>query len=131
MNDAIFDIDSFKSKRGKYGVKLLPKQLKRTHNVSLRFNDEESLILDDKRYGYNRAEWLRMALLQNFPFAIPEINLEAWQSLSDISQKLNKLINHLDTKSSNSELTKTEIFAIKKQIKELRSCLTASEPFSR
>ncbi|EEA8822888.1 hypothetical protein GMF55_20535 [Salmonella enterica] len=131
MNDAFFDKDSFKSKRGKFGVKLLPKKLKRTHNVSVRFNDEELLILDDKRYGYNRAEWLRMALLQNFPSAIPEINLEVWQSLSDISQKLNKLINHLDTKSSNSELTKTEIFAVKKQIKELRSCLTASEPFSR
>ncbi|HBB0914154.1 TPA: hypothetical protein J1A78_004917, partial [Escherichia coli] len=106
-------------------------QLKRTHNVSVRFNDEELLILDGKRYGYNRAEWLRMALLQNFPAAIPEINLEAWQSLSDISQKLNKLINHLDTKSSNSELTKTEIFAIKKQIKELRSCLTGFDPSVR
>lgn len=131
MNDAIFDKDFIKSNKGRFGVKLLPKQLKRTHNVSVRFNDEVLLFLDDKRYGYNRAEWLRMALLQNFPSAIPEINLEAWQSLSDISQKLNKLINHLDTKSSNSELTKTEIFAIKKQIKELRSCLTASEPFSR
>jgi len=66
----------------------------------------------------------------NFSSAIPVVNVEAWQSLSDISQKLNKLINNLDTKSSNSELTKTEIFAIKK-IKGLRSCLTASGPFSR
>ncbi|WP_244319936.1 hypothetical protein [Enterobacter sp. SES19] len=70
MNDAIFDKDSFKSNRGKFGVKLLPKQLKRTHNVSVRFNYEELLILDDKRYGYNRAEWLRMALHQNLPSAI-------------------------------------------------------------
>lgn len=131
MNDSIFNRDYFKRKRGKFGVQLLPKQLKRTHNVSVRFNDEELLILDSKRYGYNRAEWLRMALLQNFPAAIPAINLETWQSLSDISQKLNKLINHLDTKSSNSELTKTEIFAIKKQIKELRSCLTGSDPSVR
>jgi len=72
-----------------------------------------------------------MASLQKLPPTIPAINLEVWQSLSDISQKLNRLIIHLDTKSSNSELTKTEIFAVKKQIKELRSCLTGSDPSVR
>ncbi|ECP3759607.1 hypothetical protein FZH65_23650, partial [Salmonella enterica] len=92
---------------------------------------EELELLNASRGDKRKGEWLRMALLQNFPSAIPEINLEVWQSLSDISQKLNKLINHLDTKSSNSELTKTEIFAVKKQIKELRSCLTASDPSVR
>lgn len=103
----------------------------RIHCVSVRLNKEELELLNASRGDKRKGEWLRMASLHKLPPAIPAINIEAWQSLTTISQKLNKLINHLDTKSSNSELTKTEIFAIKKQIKELRSCLTASEPLSR
>ncbi|EEL7632198.1 hypothetical protein GIZ64_22635 [Salmonella enterica] len=103
----------------------------RIHCVSVRLNKEELELLNASRGDKRKGEWLHMASLQKLPPAIPTINLEAWQSLSDISQKLNRLISHLDTKSSNSELTKTEIFAIKKQIKELRSCLTASDPSVR
>lgn len=99
----------------------------RIHCVSVRLNKEELELLNASRGDKRKGEWLRMASLQKLPPAIPAINLEVWQSLSDISQKLNRLIIHLDTKSSNSELTKTEIFAVKKQIKELRSCLTASD----
>lgn len=65
-------------------------------------------------------------LFDRLPPVVPAINVEAWKSQSNISQKLNRLISHLDAKSSNSELAKTEIFAVKKQIKELRSCQTAS-----
>ncbi|BDN96070.1 hypothetical protein ACOTXZ_19855 [Enterobacter cloacae complex sp. LZL004] len=100
----------------------------RIHCVSVRLNKEELELLNASRGDKRKGEWLRMASLQKLPPAIPAINLQVWQSLSDISQKLNRLIIHLDTKSSNSELTKTEIFAVKKQIKELRSCLTASDP---
>lgn len=99
----------------------------RIHCVSVRFNKEELDILNKNRGGKSKGEWLRLTSLDRLPPVIPSINLEAWKSLSDIAQKLNKLINHLDAKSSNSELTKTEIFAVKKQIKELRLCLTASE----
>ncbi|ECW0911021.1 hypothetical protein QWY69_005725 [Klebsiella aerogenes] len=103
----------------------------RIHCVSVRFNKEELEILNSNRGNKSKGEWLRLTSLDRLPPVIPSINLEAWKSLSDISQKLNRLINHLDTKSSNSELTKTEIFAIKKQIKQLRSCLTASELSTR
>ncbi|HCR0445290.1 TPA: hypothetical protein OMS93_001377 [Enterobacter hormaechei] len=103
----------------------------RIHCVSVRLNKEELELLNASRGDKRKGEWLRMASLQKLPPAIPAINLEVWQSLTTISQKLNKLIDHLDTKSSNSELTKTEIFAVKKQIKELRSCLTASAPSIR
>ena len=65
-------------------------------------------------------------LFDRLPPVVPAINVEAWKSQSNISQKLNRLISHLDAKSSNSELAKTESFAVKKQIKELRSCQTAS-----
>ena len=103
----------------------------RIHCVSVRFNKEELETLNSNRGNKSKGEWLRLTSLDRLPPVIPSINLEAWKSLSDISQKLNRLINHLDTKSSNSELTKTEIFAVKKQIKQLRSCLTASELSTR
>ncbi|HHT0991279.1 hypothetical protein SS21_21070 [Enterobacter roggenkampii] len=103
-----------------------PAQSLRIHCVSVRFNKEELDILNKNRGDKSKGEWLRLTSLDKLPDIVPEINIEAWKSLSDISQKLNKLINHLDAKSTNSALTKTEIFAVKKQIKELRSCLTAS-----
>lgn len=103
-----------------------PNESLRIHCVSVRFNKEELKILNKNRGSKSKGEWLRLTSLDRLPPIIPPINLEAWKSLSEISQKLNRLINHLDTKSSNSELTKTEIFAVKKQIKELRLCLTAS-----
>ncbi|ESS57087.1 hypothetical protein EDP2_3372 [Enterobacter cloacae S611] len=98
----------------------------RIHCVSVRFNQAELELLNANRGNKSKGEWLRLTSLDKLPVIVPEINIEAWKSLSDISQKLNRLLSHLDTKSSNSELTKTEIFAVKKQIKELRSCLTAS-----
>ena len=103
-----------------------PAQSLRIHCVSVRFNKEELEILNSNRGNKSKGEWLRLTSLDKLPVIVPEINIEAWKSLSDISKKLNRLLSHLDTKSSNSELTKTEIFAVKKQIKELRSCLTAS-----
>ncbi|HBB3462781.1 TPA: hypothetical protein KAD45_004799, partial [Escherichia coli] len=73
-----------------------------------------------------KGEWFRLAFLDKIPVAVPPINIEAWKSLSEISQKLNKLLIHLESKSTGGQLTKTEIFAVKRQISELRSCLTAS-----
>lgn len=46
-------------------------------------------------------------LFDRLPPVVPAINVEAWKSQSNISQKLNRLLSHLDAKSSNSELTKT------------------------
>lgn len=104
-----------------------PVQSLRIHCVSVRFNKEELEILNSNRGNKSKGEWLRLTSLDRLPPVVPAINVEAWKSLSDISQKLNRLISHLDAKSSNSELTKTEIFAVKRQILELRSCLTTSE----
>ena len=67
----------------------------RIHCVSVRFNKEEFEILNSNRGNKSKGEWLRLTSLGRLPPVIPSINLEAWKSLSDISQKLNKLINHL------------------------------------
>lgn len=46
--------------------------------------------------------------------------------LGNLSQDLNRLLNHLDSKSPDSELTRTELFALRRQIKTLRDHLIPS-----
>ncbi|EFO5841128.1 TPA: hypothetical protein RQO18_001586 [Klebsiella oxytoca] len=104
-----------------------PESSLRTHCISVRLNHEELQLLNAKRGEKSKGEWLRLASLDKFPPVVPPINVEAWKSLSEISQKLNTLIGHLENKSSGGELTKTEIFAVKRQISELRFCLTSSK----
>lgn len=92
----------------------------------IQFNKIYSGII---RLRVNRFFYLPYCIrssLDRLPPVVPAINVEAWKSLSNISQKLNCLTSRLNAKSSNSELTKTEIFAVKKQVKELRLCQTAS-----
>lgn len=68
-----------------------PNESLRIHCVSVRFNKEELEILNSNRGNKSKGEWLH-----KLPVIVPEINVETWKSLSYISQKLNKLINHLD-----------------------------------
>ncbi|HCO6094147.1 TPA: hypothetical protein OBT59_002349 [Escherichia coli] len=104
----------------------LSDNLLRTHCVSVRLNNDELQLLNTKRGETSKGEWLRLASLDKFPPIVLPINIEAWKSLSEISQKLNILVSHLESKSDGSTLTKTEIFAVKRQISELRFCLTSS-----
>uniref|UniRef100_UPI000CE4548A hypothetical protein n=2 Tax=Klebsiella/Raoultella group TaxID=2890311 RepID=UPI000CE4548A len=100
------------------------------HNcVSVRFNNEELKILNIKRGKRSKAEWLRLIALEKMPPTVPSINNETWKALSVVSQQLNRIVLHLDTKSCNSALTKTEIFAIQKNIEQLRTCLITSKNF--
>ncbi|MBN3124367.1 MULTISPECIES: hypothetical protein [Pectobacterium] len=107
-------------------AKLSHNQL-RSHCVSVRLNDEELTLLDEKRGRHRKGEWLRLSLLNKLPAVVPAINIEAWKSLSEISQKLNKLVAHLDSKSHESCLTKTELFVVNRQISELRLNLITAD----
>ncbi|EKM0378447.1 ATP-binding protein [Cronobacter turicensis] len=111
------------SKRGKFHTDKLPDNEIRTHCISVRLNEEELIILDSKRGQYKKGEWLRMASLNKLPPVLPEINHEAWIKLGSLSQDLNHLLSHLDSKSPDSELTRTELFALRRQIKTLRDHL--------
>lgn len=93
-----------------------PQNLLRTHCISVRLNQDELQLLNTKRGDKSKGEWLRLAFLEKLPVAVPAINIEAWKSLSEISQKLNKLVAHLDNKSQGNSLTQTELFAVKRQI---------------
>ncbi|EEG3080491.1 ATP-binding protein [Salmonella enterica] len=111
------------SKRGKFHTDKLPDNEIRSHCISVRLNEEELIILDSKRGQYKKGEWLRMASLNKLPPVLPEINREAWVKLGNLSQDLNHLLDHLDSKSPDSELTRTELFALRRQIKILRDHL--------
>ncbi|VAF07043.1 Uncharacterised protein [Enterobacter hormaechei] len=96
---------------------------KRTYCVSVRLNKSELAKLNILRKHYPKGEWLRMASLQNLPPVIPAINTEAWKTLTVISQKLNRIATHIDCKSKDSQLTHTELFAVKRQLEEIRTNL--------
>ncbi|CAI2790862.1 Uncharacterised protein [Serratia grimesii] len=118
------EIDLSKSsRRGKFNTEKIPIDALRNYCVSVRFNKEELELLNEKRGGKKKGEWLRMALLHRLPPIVPSINIEAWKCFGDLSQKLNRILVHLDNKSSSSPLTKTEIFVIQRQIRELRQKL--------
>ena len=114
------------SRRGKFHTDKLPPDEIRSHCVSVRLNEEELIILDSKRGQYKKGEWLRMASLNKLPPVLPEINREAWITLGSLSQDLNFLLNHLVKKSPDSEITRTELFALRRQIKTLRDQLIPS-----
>ncbi|EFO3079327.1 hypothetical protein DQ245_25415 [Escherichia coli] len=99
----------------------------RSHCVSVRLNDEELTLLNEKRGRHRKGEWLRLSLLNKLPAVVPAINFEAWKTLGEISQKLNKLVAHLDSKSYESPLTQTELFAVKRQVSELRLHLITAD----
>ncbi|ENH2942563.1 hypothetical protein ABV006_002877 [Salmonella enterica subsp. enterica serovar Kiambu] len=108
---------------------LLPQEL-RIHCISVRLNNAELAKLNTLREHYSKGEWLRMASLQKLPPVIPAINTEAWKALSDISQKLNRIVAHIDGKSKDSHLTHTELFAVKRQLEELRHNLLRTDFWS-
>ncbi|MBE4990206.1 hypothetical protein INF61_22660 [Enterobacter cloacae complex sp. P18RS] len=99
----------------------------RSHCVSVRLNNEELTLLNEKRGRHRKGEWLRLSLLNKLPAVVPAINFEAWKTLGEISQKLNKLVAHLDSKSYESPLTQTELFAVKRQVSELRLHLITAD----
>lgn len=102
----------------------------RTHCISVRLNEKELDILNSQRKIYSKGEWLRMVLLQNLPPVIPAINTEARKALTVISQKLNRIATHIDCKSKDSQLTHTELFAVKRQLEELRHNLLRTDFWS-
>ncbi|EMM3515884.1 hypothetical protein RZ575_002532 [Citrobacter freundii] len=104
---------------------------KRVYCISVRLNNKELDILNVNRGSYKKGEWLRMAFLHKLPSTIPEINIEAWRALTDISQKLNRIADHIDGKSKDSQLTQTELFAVKRQLEELRQHLLNADIWSK
>ncbi|EKD9220830.1 hypothetical protein OS322_004632, partial [Salmonella enterica] len=94
-------------------------------------NNKEMKIIDIKRGSTNKSVWLRKLALNKIIPLIPEINIEAWKALTEISQKLNRIAIHIDGKSKDSQLTHTELFAVKRQLQELRQHLLNADIWSK
>lgn len=108
----------------------LPLENLRIYCVSVRLNNAELLKLNEERKQHAKGEWLRMCFMKNQPVVVPEINRSAWKMFGEINQRLNELLNHLNAKQSCSPLTKTELFAVKRQISDLRSRLLTADLWS-
>ncbi|EOV4132837.1 hypothetical protein ACONXG_004403 [Yersinia enterocolitica] len=108
---------------------IIPRSL-RTHCVSVRLNNTELQLLNTKRGSTSKGEWFRMASLQKLPTIVPTVNINTWKILGEINQKLNRIALHIDSKSEDSKLTHTELFAVKRQISELRDTLLKTELWS-
>ncbi|EPD5031599.1 hypothetical protein ACSAY5_002430 [Escherichia coli] len=108
---------------------LIPETL-RTHCVSVRLNNAELSKLNTLRGDYAKGEWLRMASLQKLPTIVPPVNIDTWKTLGEINQKLNRIALHIDSKSKDSQLTHTELFAVRRLIKKLRQHLINSDIWS-
>ncbi|EOV6158888.1 TPA: hypothetical protein ACOEER_002674 [Enterobacter ludwigii] len=109
---------------------LLPKTL-RTHCVSVRLNVTELQLLNAKRGPTSKGQWLRIASLQKLPTIVPTVNIDTWKTLGEINQKLNRIALHIDSKSKGSQLTHTELFAVKRQLQELRQHLLNADIWSK
>ena len=114
------------SRRGKFHTERLPENEIRSYCVSVRLNENELSILEEKRGSYKKGEWLRMASLNRLPLVLPEINKSAWVELGRLSQDLNRLLTYLDGKSPDSDPTLTEMHVIKRQVQTLRTLLLPS-----
>jgi len=57
------------------------------------------------------------------PTIVPPVNIDTWKTLGEINQKLNRIALNIDSKSKDSQLTHTELFAVKRQLEELRQHL--------
>lgn len=109
---------------------LIPNEL-RTHCVSVRLNNAELSKLNTFRGNSPKGEWLRMAFLKKLPTIVPPVNIDTWKTLSEINQKLNRIALHIDSKSADSKLTNTELFAVRRQIIELRQHLLNADIWSK
>lgn len=109
----------------------LTPEILRTHCVSVRLNNAELNKLNEFRGDYAKGEWLRMAFLQKLPTIVPPVNIDTWKTLSEINQKLNRIALHIDSKSADSKLTNTELFAVRRQIIELRQNLLSADIWSK
>lgn len=103
----------------------------RTHCVSVRLNNAELSKLNTLRGHYAKGEWLRISSLQKLPTIVPPVNIDTWKMLGEINQKLNRIALHIDSKSADSELTHTEMFAVRRQLKELRQNLLNVDIWSK
>jgi Mobilization protein NikA len=92
---------------------------KRDHCVSVRLNDRELALLNERRGKFQRGEWLRMAALDKLPPMIPPLNQQAWAELARASANLNQIARELNFKRTPGGL--------QDQLAEFRAALIGAQ----
>ena len=94
------NVENYLSAKRKGGTEL-PPNLIRHHIVKLRLNDFENDYLNAMRANLklSRAEYTRLAILENLPMQNPPINIVAWQELSRLASNLNQLVRKMPKES--------------------------------
>ena len=112
------NIENYSAAKRKGGIEL-PPNLIRHHIVKLRLNDFENEYLNEMRTSLklSRAEYTRLAILENMPMQNPPINTVAWQELSRCASNLNQLVR------KTPKDTHAEIEECKAILKQLRAKL--------
>ena len=109
------NVENYLSAKRKSGTEL-PQNLIRHHIVKLRLNDFENEYLNAMRTSLklSRAEYTRLAILENLPMQNSPINILAWQELSKCASNLNQLIRKTP---QNFHVEIEELRAILKQLR--------------
>jgi hypothetical protein len=92
----------------------------RTHCVSVRLNDEELNILNNKRGNMKQGEWLRCAALDKLPPTVPELNIKKWVEIGKAANNINQIAYKLN---KNAIIDDAKINAIRQLLSEFRAAL--------
>lgn len=92
----------------------------RTHCVSVRLNDEELNILNNKRGSMKQGEWLRCAALDKLPPTVPELNIKKWVEIGKAANNINQIAHKLN---KNAIIDDAQINAIRQLLSEFRAAL--------
>lgn len=110
----------------KPGRKPVPPERQRKHPITCRVTDAELAIIDQRRGGMTRGEWLRTAALKKPPAIVPELNREAWAYLGKMGNGLTWLIGEL--KKPDRLNVKPEWFEnARAMLKEIRAGLIGTK----
>lgn len=94
---------------------------RRKRTVKVRMNDSEIAALDSVRGRISRAETIRFLLHEKMPAPIPEVNREAWLSLSKSASNLNQIARGLN------QSDKIEVQQIMAELSAFRDALIGAK----
>lgn len=111
----------------KKGKKALPEAEKRDNLIWVRVNNLELLKIDELRSrgrtkAITRSDYMRSICLSKIPNSIPEINREAWSSLSKLLSNVNQYQHAINSGRAN-EYPREVLNELKNEIQLLRSYL--------
>jgi hypothetical protein len=115
----------------KKGKKALPEAEKRDNLIWVRVNDLELLKIDELRSkgrmkAITRSDYIRSVCLSKIPSSIPEINREAWSSLSKLLSNVNQYQHAINSGRAN-EYPSEILNELKNEIQLLRNSLIGFE----